>query len=232
MRSILFTAQYTNHVSTPLLVEHVQVRLKTDHPRRGDLRVTVTSPAGTRSVLQNVSEDFNGGPVDWTYMTTHHFFESSQGVWTIQISDENTVAFGNAIYSELILYGTEITDTDKDGLDDSWELAHFQNLAYKPDEDANGDGESNMREYLQGTDPLESNLPVQLSISELKPGMIRLGWPSTPLNNYDVLATTNVAALMTVKTNLPGRFDSMEWITPRTNVPSGFFQIRSQGGAQ
>jgi len=232
VRSILFTGQYTNHVATPLLVEHVEVRLKTDHPRRGDLRVTVTSPAGTRSVLQNVSEDFGPGPYDWTYMSTHHFYESSQGVWKIQVSDENTIAFGNAIYSELIIHGVEITDSDHDGLDDGWEMAHFQNLASKPNEDANGDGESNMREYIQGTDPLEGNLPFELTISEWKPGMMRVGWPSAPNHNYDVLANTNVVQLMSVTTNLPGLFDSMDWVTSSTNVGARFLQIRSRTGGQ
>ncbi len=232
VRSILFSAQYTNHVDTPLLVEHVEVRLKTDHPRRGDLRITVTSPAGTRSVLQNVNDDFTSGPYDWTYMSTHHFYESSQGVWTIQISDENQFAFGNVLYSELIIHGVEIVDNDRDGLDDQWEIAYFQNLSSKPNEDANGDGESNMREYIQGTDPLAPNLPFDLSISEWKPGMMRLGWPSVPGHNYDVLATTNVNYLMNVTTNLPGRFDSMDWITPTTGVPDRYFQIRSQVGEQ
>lgn len=228
VRSILFTAQYTNHVETPLLVEHVQVRLKTDHPRRGDLRVTLTSPSGTRCMLQNISEDFNGGPIDWTYMTTHHFYESSQGVWTIQVSDENNPPFGRTLYSELILHGVEIVDADRDGLDDNWELTHFQNLAAKSYEDANGDGESNMREYIQGTDPLETVGTFELSISQWKPGWMRVGWPGNPNSRYDVFTTTNATKLMTVTTNLAGRFDSMDWITPSTNSPTEFYQIRSE----
>ena len=119
-------------------------------------------------------------------------------------------------------------DTDADGLEDSWEMAHFQTLAAKPDEDANGDGESNMREYIQGTDPLAAFLPFELSYSEWKPGWTRIGWPSNPHASYDVLHSPTVEQPMTVQTNLPGKLDSMDWITSNTNLMSEFFQIRAE----
>ena len=43
-----------------------------------------------------------------------------------------------------------------------------------------------------------------------------------------IFTTTNAGTLMTVNTNLLGRFDSMDWMTPSTNVPTEFYQIRSQ----
>lgn len=226
-RSILFYASYTNHVVTPLSLEHVGVRVKTDHSNRGDLRITVTSPAGTRSVLQQINDDQSGGPTDWTYWSTHHFHESSQGVWTIQISDERNVTFGNSLHTELILRGVPIKDQDRDGLDDDWELAYFGNLAARPHEDADDDGESNMAEFIQGTNPLSTPEPFPASISQWSPDYVRVAWPANLNREYQVLGGTDVTKPFTVLTNLPGTFDTGEWFTPSTNFGQSFFLIRS-----
>lgn len=226
-RSILFAASYTNHVTTPLSLEHVGVRVKTDHSNRGDLRITVTSPAGTRSVLQHINDDQSGGPTDWTYWSTHHFYESSQGVWTIQISDENNSTFGNSLATELILRGVPIKDQDRDGLDDDWELAHFGNLAAKPHEDADDDGESNLAEFIQGTNPLSPPEPFPASLNQWSPDYVRLAWPANLNRAYQVFGGTNVTKPFTLLTNLPGTFDTGEWFVASTNFSQRFFLIRS-----
>lgn len=230
VRSILYSASYTNSCSQPLLLEHVGVRVKVDtlHSTRGDFRITVTSPAGTRSVLQQLSNDFSPGPEDWTYWSTHFFYESSQGVWTIQISDENGPGtFGSCLHTELILQGVPIKDQDRDGLDDDWEIAHFQNLAARPDEDADDDGESNMAEYIQGTDPLTPLAPFHADIAQWSPDHVRVSWPGNPNRTYQVLASTNATETFNVLTNLPGSFDTGEWFTPTTNFWNQYFMIRS-----
>jgi hypothetical protein len=203
------------------------VRVKTDHSNRGDLRITVTSPAGTRSVLQQINDDQSGGPTDWTYWSTHHFYESSQGVWTIQISDERNVTFGNSLHTELILHGVPIKDQDRDGLDDDWELAHFGNLAARPHEDADDDGESNLAEFIQGTNPLSTPEPFPASISQWSPDYVRIAWPANVNRDYQVLGGTNLAKPLTVLTNLPGTFDTGEWFAPTTNFWQRYFLIRS-----
>ena len=46
-------------------------------------------------------------------------------------------------------------DSDNDGLADDWEIAFFGNLSHGPNEDADGDGETNLEELLAGTDPTD-----------------------------------------------------------------------------
>src|SRR5439155_4213512 len=75
----LNSTSYVFSITNTLLCEHVGVRVLTDHPLRGDLRITLVSPAGTRSVLQRYNTDTSSGPVDWTYYSTHHFYETSAG---------------------------------------------------------------------------------------------------------------------------------------------------------
>ncbi len=47
----------------------------------------------------------------------------------------------------------EITDTDDDGLPDTWEQTYFENLDQGPDDDFDGDEYSNLEEYQAGTSP-------------------------------------------------------------------------------
>src|SRR5262249_21229540 len=110
----LETTNYVFAVTNTLISEHVGLRVMTDHPLRGDLRITLVSPAGTRSVLQRFNADENPGPVDWTYYSTHHFFESTAGNWTAYFSDEYAGFSGNVLSVSLILSGVPIFDTDKD----------------------------------------------------------------------------------------------------------------------
>jgi len=48
-------------------------------------------------------------------------------------------------------------DNDENGMADSWELAHFGALGVLPNADADGDGVSNLQEFLDGADPLDPN---------------------------------------------------------------------------
>ena len=44
-------------------------------------------------------------------------------------------------------------DSDSDGLPDEWEKEQFGNLTYGPGDDPDGDGYTNLQEYLNGTNP-------------------------------------------------------------------------------
>jgi hypothetical protein len=56
-------------------------------------------------------------------------------------------------------------DTDGNGLPDSWELEHFGMIGISPTADSDGDGISNLAEFLAGTDPLSpSNSSVHLNL--------------------------------------------------------------------
>jgi subtilisin family serine protease len=228
----LLSANRVFHVNASLLCEHVGVRVQSDHPIRGDQRITLLSPQGTRSVLQQLNNDPNPGPVDWTYWSTHHFLEGSAGDWTVSISDESAGATGSVHSVTLIIRGTQITDTDHDGLDDGWEMARLGTLAYGPKDDPDGDGFSNAREQVMGTNPQAQDVPFQLDLSlwQQSPAPIeRLSWPSASSKNYEVWGGTNVTAL-NLLTNLPGGFPETEWFTPISGIPRQFFRVRSMPG--
>lgn len=212
-------------VTNTLLCEHVGLRVMTDHPLRGDVRITLVSPSGTRSVLQRYNADTCPGPADWTYYSTHHFYESSAGNWKAYFSDEGQGNTGAVQSVSLIISGVQLFDTDNDGLHDPWELTYFGDLSQGPNDDPDHDGYSNMRERIMGTNP-KLAVPLQLDLSRWNTSLARLSWPGSPQFTYEVWGGTNVASLSLLAT-VPGRFPEAEWFTPYNNPPRQFFQVRA-----
>jgi subtilisin family serine protease/subtilisin-like proprotein convertase family protein len=223
----LFPATYMFNVTNTLLCEHVAVQIQTDHPSRGDLRITLLSPMGTRSVLQRRNTDTNNALSDWTYHSTRHFFESSAGIWTLAVSDETPQLSGSVKFVRLTVFGTPLSDTDHDGLDDNWERANFITLAAGPLGDPDGDGYNNAREQMMGTNPNAIDVAFKLDASVWNTNRVRLSWASTTNFNYGVLAATNAAAPFTLLTNLAGEFPETEWFTATTNLTNRVFRVRA-----
>lgn len=228
----LTPAVYTLALTNTLTCEHVGVRLQTTHTNRSDVRITLVSPMGTRSVLQALNEDSSAGPEDWTYWSTQHFYESSAGTWRLEVSDEmattinNVPATGSVTFAELIVDGVPITDTDRDGLDDGWERHWLGGLGYGPKDDPDGDGFNNAREQVVGTDPLKPNAALNLDFTQWKPGYWRLSWPANAGVNYSVLSGGGMGGqswtpLMTVT----GSWPVAEAVIPATNS-ARFFRVR------
>src|SRR6266487_1945640 len=88
-----------------------------------------------------------------------------------------------------------VTDSDGDGLPDTWEIAHGLNPfdatgINGANGDPDGDGFTNLQEYLAGTDPRDPN--SLLRISDLSSGGQVVSWSSIPGKNYQIYATPSV----------------------------------------
>jgi len=94
-------------MTTPhLRVEHVTVTVSITHPHRGDLAVTLTSPAGMQSRLAELHGDPGADFVDWTFMTVRDWGEDSQGTWTVQVADLKAGHVGVLNSIRLQVFGT------------------------------------------------------------------------------------------------------------------------------
>ncbi len=226
----LDAARYPFAVTNELVCEHVGVRVQTTHSFRGDLRITVTSPSGTRSILQRFNPFVRGDPLtDWTYYSTHHFFESSVGIWTVQVSDEQSAGTGDVTSVSLILKGVPILDADHDGLDDNWETTKLGSLAFGPLDDPDGDGLSNAREQVIGSHPNEMDSPFSpfaLDASVWNSQLVRLSWPAAAGRAYELRTNGNPSGTFSALTNVSGRFPDGEVFVPRSGGAQ-FFQLRA-----
>ena len=225
----LDAARYPFAVTNELTCEHVGVRVQTTHGFRGDLRITLTSPSGTRSILQRFNPFTGSGALtDWTYYSTHHYFESTAGTWTVQVSDEETAGTGSVTSVSLILNGVPILDTDRDGLDDNWEMAKLGSLSYGPLDDPDGDGFSNTREQAFGSHPnqMDSPFPFVLDASVWNAQLLRVSWPGAAGRAYELRTNSNSAGSFSTLTNLTGRFPDGEVFVPYSGSPQ-FFRLRA-----
>ncbi len=107
------------------------------------------------------------------------------------VSDNN----GGADYTAQV--NTAAQDSDGDGIPDWWMLAHFgHGTAQAADhsratDDADGDGMSNLQEYLAGTDPLGAPSVLRVTaITRNASGNHMVMWSSVAGKSYQVLAAT------------------------------------------
>jgi len=92
-------------------LEHVQVVLTIEYPRRGDLTIFITTPMGTRSCLLPVrSEDSSDeGFRKWAFMTTHAWGEDPRGKWFLEIRDGGDSRSNQGVLRDwqLVMHGTK-----------------------------------------------------------------------------------------------------------------------------
>jgi hypothetical protein len=71
-------------------------------------------------------------------------------------------------------------------LADAWEQQFFGGLGANPDEDPDGDGMSNLREFRAGTNPRDAQSLFEIVEINPRPGGIQLRWSSQPDRSYRV----------------------------------------------
>nr|KAF6441783.1 proprotein convertase subtilisin/kexin type 1 [Rousettus aegyptiacus] len=91
-------------------LEHVQFEVTIEYSRRGDLHVTLTSAAGTNTILlaERERDTSPNGFKNWDFMSVHTWGENPVGTWTLQITDMSgrMQNEGRIVNWKLILHGT------------------------------------------------------------------------------------------------------------------------------
>jgi subtilisin family serine protease/subtilisin-like proprotein convertase family protein len=83
------TSSTLNVPGTVQFVEAVQIRVSVTHPDVGELGIELTSPAGTRSVLKNITDGYFDSPnlTDQIFLSNAFYGENPAGNWTIKVVD-------------------------------------------------------------------------------------------------------------------------------------------------
>lgn len=70
-------------------VEHVTIKVDIQHVERKFLKITLTSPKGTKSVLAEprIYDKSTEGIIDWKFSTVHSWSESPIGEWVLDVED-------------------------------------------------------------------------------------------------------------------------------------------------
>ncbi len=90
------------------------------------------------------------------------------------------------------------TDGDHDGLPDAWEIQYLGGTTATPNADADGDGQSNLQEYLAGTDPTNAQSALRITYvarDETTPDSVTLRWESVPTRCYTIQTRDSLDAM-------------------------------------
>lgn len=86
-------------------------------------------------------------------------------------------------------------DTDADGMPDAFEFQKFSGLSHTGSADSDGDGMTDLQEYLEGTDPNSANDRFRITGISTNPGGTNtlLTWTSVAGRLYKIDTTTDFA---------------------------------------
>ncbi|XP_012548749.1 furin-like convetase isoform X2 [Bombyx mori] len=116
-------------------LEHVQARISLSAARRGDLRITLTSPAGTNVTLlaPRPHDSSHSGFNSWPFMSVHMWGENPLGEWQLEVTNEGRyMEAGTLTQWELIFYGTETPAQEQDVSPETNSLGENSRVDTKP----------------------------------------------------------------------------------------------------
>ena len=88
--------------------------LEDSHPRRGDIKIELTSPQGTKSILlpyRNYDFISAEGYDDWPFMSVHFWGENPIGTWTLKITYKSGSGYVRMSGLSMTLHGTATIPT-------------------------------------------------------------------------------------------------------------------------
>ena len=123
--------------------------------------------------------------------------------------------------------GTALVCTAGDGIPDAWKTAHgFDAATPVAALDSDGDGASNLAEYLAGTDPRSGSSRLCLTSATISnTGECRVTWPAVAGKLYRISLSTDLVTWQTVQTTLATTTGSQSLLLDASRAPQFFVRV-------
>ncbi|MDD2600481.1 MAG: FAD-dependent oxidoreductase [Kiritimatiellae bacterium] len=200
-----------------------------DSSREARVPVEIVHAGGTNVV--SVDMTTSGG--EWNTLGVYHFAQGTGGSIRIQTTNTTGYIIADAIWLEPYKAPAVQNDWDGNGLDDNWERYHFLNAGgVDPDGDPDGDGLTNMGEFISGCDPNDKSsfFSIRKMLCEEIPALpgasaIEINWPSIAGRSYTVQWSTAPGGVyQRLESNIPATPPMNAYQVERT-LPRGFFKV-------
>lgn len=124
-------------------------------------------------------------------------------------------------FNAYVLRDTGLSDVDADGLEDTWETAHFGGLSQAGDDDHDGDGSTNHTEFRLGLDPSNGSSAFHATCGAGG----QLAWPSAMGATFTVQRSANLDAWTDIA-SVPGTTGFAAYTDPSPPEGGTFYRIR------
>ncbi len=206
-------------------VERVLVTLSWQHPRHGDLRITLTSPSGTVSPLLVPRQGLHsfGTPstlLKWSFSSVHFWGEPAAGTWTVKMTDTAAGSTGSVAFTQLEIFGTATSGYP------AWAAAAgLTSTAVDAGADPDHDASANVFEYLAGTTPSSAASVARLTVSTASPPVLSVPRAAANLDATLELQTspdltTPWVTVVTIAANQAVTFNNTAWSTATPASPA------------
>lgn len=138
-------------LTSDLLVEHVEAVVTINHTNVGDLRIILTAPSGTQSILAVPRTDATDNYSSYILSSRRQWDEHAQGTWTLQVADERAGVTGTWSSWRLNVYGTTpycTADWNRDGFVNSQDFFDFLTAFFTGVADLNRSGFTDSQDFF------------------------------------------------------------------------------------
>lgn len=174
------------------LIDDVAVTVQTTQPQdNGTIRIVNNLWHGGYLLSGPMSAKGSGSSVISNAPPGQYLLEFTDiPYYTTPSSQTNTLLPGGTVTFE---GNYTFADSNSNGMSDAWEMQFFGVVSpYRTAAtDTDGDGMTDLAEFLAGTDPNDGPRKYSLIAQQLSPTVLRLEWQSVPGQQYQIWSSSN-----------------------------------------